>query len=199
MYRLLVDEVAALSNRHKKILLYGYQQLFQHDGPNITEMADLADVLPYVVYENNQVVALFGLDRRPGIHRLVIEGIQRYCWCIWDAFFIAEALKAQAFIETIDPISKEPLKAKFIDRQWIFSPEYWVSFPLTRGCCGESASQHDLRSAFCRFVHLFSCQEHALSYQQMQHCEIMPSSILLERSHEMANAMQPQHRRRLFA
>ncbi|MBV7435031.1 alkylmercury lyase family protein [Cardiobacteriaceae bacterium TAE3-ERU3] len=189
MYRMLIDEVAALDDGHKQMLLDGYRCLFSDRVMAQEEIAELAAALPYVVCEAGQVMAIFGLDRRPCAHQLTINGVRRYTWCIWDAFFIAEALGEDALIETVDPVSQQSLSAQFVAGRWQVEGALWASFPVQKN------SGAALRSAFCRFVHLFADHGNALAYQQMHGCVPEPVFVLLARSREMAVAMQPSQQK----
>lgn len=183
MYQALVNEVKQLQEPYKAQLLETYRRLMSDEVIPIVECMSLQDAFPYAHSQNDELIALFGLDRRPTKHHLVINNITRYTWCIWDAFFIAHALNEKSQIITYDPISEAQLTASFSNHQWQVSEHYWVSFPKCNDANGE------LRNAFCRYVHLFYSSKSAEKYQQIQPCDVFPVSVLLDRTIQMAAAI----------
>lgn len=111
--------------------------------------------------DDGRVDAIMGLTLRPTQHRIKLGETQLYTWCALDLLFIPSCLAATAKIESASPASGAPVRA-VVTPHGIHDvdPEEAVLSVVPI-----QSDRHDIRSAFCNFVHFFTSRADAARWQ----------------------------------
>lgn len=184
MYEQLIAEISQLSKKKKQAIIKIYQHFSDGLSVNQTEFPSLVSGFDYLSYEDSQIIACFGCDKRPTPHGMRWGANQAYGWCIWDAFFICQLVGKAATIQSKDPMREQAFSIAFNGEKFE-TKELWFTFPVTT-----VSQQLDLRSCFCQRVHGFVSLESADSYAASNGCEVIDYPKLLQRTLAMVNALQ---------
>ena len=85
----------------------------------LMQMADTGSV----TVEKGRITGVGGLSSTPTLHRLVLDGVQLYCWCALDTLGIPTALVADAFIVSPDANGGSPIALQFERGRLAEAPE----------------------------------------------------------------------------
>ena len=66
-----------------------------------------------VTLEDGLITGVGGLSSTPTMHRLVLDGVELYCWCALDTLGIPAALVADASIVSPDTNGGNPIALRF--------------------------------------------------------------------------------------
>jgi alkylmercury lyase len=113
----------------------------------------------------NRIVGFGGLTTRHSRHSLLIDGRRLSTWCAWDALFIPEILGAHARVESVCPVTGEPVRLLIAgDRmERLADREPVVSFKVPDDSIRFESSDREILE-FCSYVNLFASRQAGTSW-----------------------------------
>jgi hypothetical protein len=171
-----IGHLAARWEQPDKSILRAVFPLLTSDGPVTVEQiakatgaetAGIETALQLGRAERNKegwVTELFGITTTPTTHRIEIKGVVLYSCCALVAQMVPMLVNQPARIETIDPISRQPVRVDLTPGNLtsVDPPEAWGTFVQTE----PAAVQRSVGEAFCSHIHNFTTRATAEQYVQ---------------------------------
>jgi alkylmercury lyase len=126
----------------------------------------LADIDPSRLHydENDNIVAFAGLSQIKAPHRFLCKGHALYTWCVFDALFLPQLLRAEAQVISVCPVTDATITMLVTSEgpQQIKPANTVMSFvrPGQENLCG------NLRAAFCNHVNFFASRDIGENWQK---------------------------------
>lgn len=127
-------------------------ELAAHSGQPVADVERQLSEWTGVLWDAGAVVGFWGLGLEETPHRLELRGVTVHTWCAWDPLFLVPLLECPATLVTTCPATGATVRLH-LRPDGPPDPEPDAATLSFVAPCGEGA---DVRTAFCRYVHLFA-------------------------------------------
>ncbi len=168
------SEFIGLPEQGQKVSAQIYRLLAAGQPVAIEELADtlnmpLSDVKSIIegwsgVFfdDGGKIAGYWGLSVTEMPHRFQVNGHTLYTWCAWDSLFIPQIIGQMAYVESLDPETKESIRIT-VAPEGVLAVEpagTVVSFMIPK----TEQIRADVIRSFCHYVHFFTSEETAATW-----------------------------------
>ncbi len=168
------SEFMGLPEQGQQVSAQIYRHLATGQPVAIEELADtlnmpLSDVKSIIegwsgVYfdDGGKILGYWGLGVTEMPHRFLVNGHTLYTWCAWDSLFIPQIIGQTAYVESLDPVTKETIRIT-VGPEGVLAVEpagAVLSFMMPN----TDLIRADVIKSFCHYVHFFTSEDTAAKW-----------------------------------
>ena len=168
------SEFIGLSEQGQKVSVQIYRLLAAGQPVAVEELADtlnmpVDDVKSTIegwsgifFDDGGKITGYWGLSVTEMPHRFLVNGHTLYNWCAWDSIFIPQVIGQMAYIESLDPETKESIRIT-VAPEGVLAVEpagTVISFMMPN----TDQIRADVIRSFCHYVHFFTSEDSAATW-----------------------------------